>query len=205
MNETSGAGALGSERSVAALRGDSRRSLPRPTVPEDIILTRPNGSLTARQIFELMRDEDARSWRADLADWSPTCMVLSRAWVFKGNLMNRRSDFAKVARRLETVMRDADRLSIWHPAKTWFLLRDRTRYLPCSATPRLRVLHELGSLERIRLRPQQGWLFARALLYGRVIDPHSRNFGRGRDRERLYYVDDEIYRPGAFLGFSSPR
>lgn len=150
----------------------------------------PNGALTAVAIFELM--SRAEDWRPVSDPRTPMAFALAPGWVFKSNLSYRRLDRDRVAREVVRMIGVTATVGIWHPAKTWFLLCDRRRYLACSATPRLLLPMEAGWRRWISLG-QQRRLMSRAAACGVRLDWKPYNFGYEAGSWRLYYLDDEVY------------
>lgn len=174
-----------------AHRRRSRR-LGRPKTPDCITFVEPNGALSAMEIWSVMsRSED---WFPNMHPRSPMALAIGRDWVFKANLTKRSLDRRQAESELLRMIRLTIQLGIWHPAKTWFLLHDRRRYVPCNATPVLPLIEELGWLARYRARMQMRAMEAIVRRAGLKLDLRDDNFGLDRTNQRLYYLDDEVYR-----------
>lgn len=167
----------------------SRRLRP-PVSPDAVIVPEPNGALDAHAVFELM--SGAEDWRPNPDPRTPMAIALGHGWVFKSQLLRRRRQRLPVERDVVRMIRLTASLRIWHPAKTWFLMRDRGRYLVCSATPRLRLPSEVR-LRFLRVARLRHRLVERARRAGYRLDWKADNFGFAPASWRLYYLDDEVY------------
>jgi hypothetical protein len=174
----------------AAPRWRSSRRLGKPESPGCVTVLAPNGALTAEEIFALMIE--AEDWRPVSDLRTPMAFALARDWVFKSDLSRRRLACDRVALDVLHNVEVAAKVGIWHPAKTWFLVRVRRRYLVCSATPRLHILPRVG-LRRLLGVAQRRRLIAKAAACGLRLDNRRSNFGYSLDSWRLYYLDDEVY------------
>jgi hypothetical protein len=155
-----------------------------------VTVLEPNGALTAPDVFALM--SQASDWQPTADPRTPMAFAMAPGWVFKSDLSRRHLDRERVTREVRRHMALTAQVRIWHPAKTWFLVRIRRRYLACSATPLLRVLG-VPDLRWLLLRPERRRLAARAATYGLRLDNRRGNFGVEPWSWRLYYLDDELY------------
>ena len=168
----------------------SRRLRP-PVSPDAIVVPANNGRLAAADIFALMAD--AEPWQPQPAPRTPMAFARTGEWVFKSNLTWRDADPERAHGRAVQMVELNAGLRIWHPDKTWFVLRDRRRYLVCNATPTL-VLP--AGLRRVQSFWQMRRLSRAAAAQGFRLDVRTYNFGFDRRWWRLYYLDDEVYRLG---------
>jgi hypothetical protein len=158
-----------------------------------VTIVEPHGALSPHDIWSLMAASE--DWFPSSMDpRTPMALAITGDWVLKANLARRRCNPALAALHVMWMTRLTMRLGVWHPAKTWFLLADRRRYVPCSATPRLRILSELGWLARRPARIRAAALAVRAARAGVHLDFSNGNFGAEPCGSRVYYVDDEVYR-----------
>jgi hypothetical protein len=155
-----------------------------------VTVLEPNGALTARDIFSLM--SRASDWRPTDDPRTPMAFAMAPGWVFKSDLSRRHLDRERVAREVRRHMALTAQVRIWHPAKTWFLVRIRRRYLACSVTPWLRV-SRAPDVRWLLVLPQRRRLAARAAACGLRLDHQRGNFGFEPWSWRLYYLDDELY------------
>jgi hypothetical protein len=170
--------------------GRPSRRLGRPVDVDRIIVTEPNGSLSPEQIYSLFTR--ATDWRPTADPRTPVALAVSDGWVFKSRLTKRSFDRGAVEEEVRRMIWLSTELRVWHPAKTWFVLHDRRRYLPCSATPLLvqasrapfrRILGLCGIVKMLR----------EVASFGLRLDPMPWNYGFSGSSLRLYYLDDEVY------------
>jgi hypothetical protein len=166
------------------------RRLGKPESPGCVTVLEANGALPAEEIFTLMIE--AHDWRPVTDLRTPMAFALAGNWVFKSDLSRRCLARDRVALEVARNVELAAKVGIWHPAKTWFLVRVRRRYLVCSATPRLHILPRVG-LRPLFAVAQRRRLIARAAACGLRLDNRRSNFGYDPDSWRLYYLDDEVY------------
>jgi hypothetical protein len=170
--------------------GRPSRRLGRPVDVDKIIVSEPNGSLSPQQIFSLF--SKAQDWYPTADVRTPVALAVSDGWVFKSRLTTRSSDLGKAEQEVQRMIRLSADLRVWHPAKTWFVLHDRRRYLPCSATP---LLVQASRAPFRRLFGLFG--ITRKLMHaaslGLRLDPMPWNYGFSGTSVRLYYLDDEVY------------
>jgi hypothetical protein len=167
----------------------SRRLRP-PADPACITVPLANGALSAGQIFTII--STAADWRPADHPRTPMAFALAPGWVFKSNLSWRERNRARAIERVMQMIELTAKLGVWHPARTWFLLHDRRRYVPCNATPLLMPPPQAG-VRRLLSWFEQQHLIVRAAAYGVRLDHQPYNFGCDRDTRRLYYLDDEVY------------
>jgi hypothetical protein len=168
----------------------SRRLRP-PAGPDAIVIPTGNGRLSATDIFALMTD--AEPWQPQPGARTPMVFARTAEWVFKSNLTWRGTEGEAVRQRTVQMIELTAALRIWHPDKTWFMLRDRRRYLVCNATPRL-VLPKRAGLRYALSFWEMRRLSKAAAAQGFRLDIRMYNFGFDRRWWRLYYLDDEVYR-----------
>lgn len=154
------------------------------------MVTAPNGALTSQDIFALMAQSS--DWRPALDPRTPMAFALAPGWVFKSDLSRRHRDAGRVSREVARMIELTANVGVWHPSKTWFLLRLRRRHLVCSATPLL-VVPRMTGVRRLIAQLQKRRLTARAAACGLRLDDRRSNFGFEPGRWRLYYLDDEVY------------
>jgi hypothetical protein len=166
------------------------RRLGHPETPGCVTVVEPNGALTPPEIFALMTQ--STDWRPAPDPRTPMAFAIAPGWVFKSDLSRRRLDRERVVRDVSRMIDLTAKVGVWHPAKTWFLLRLRRRHLVCSATPLLIIPPKIG-VRRLLARLQKRGIVARAAACGLRLDERRRNFGYDPGNWRLYYLDDEVY------------
>jgi hypothetical protein len=174
-------------RETLGHRPSRRLRLPRDAAA--IMVPHPNGALTADQIFPLF--SAARDWRPAPDPRTPMAFATTPGWVFKSNLAWRYADAARAIAVASRMIDACARLGIWHPAKTWFVLNDRRRFVAVSATPRL-VLPSDAGVRRLYGGRQQLRQISHAAERGWRLDVRPCNFGFDAHDWRLYYLDDEV-------------
>ncbi len=178
-------------RQAVARRPHARRLRP-PRDASDVLVVRlaqGRTALDAGRITALLRE--ASVFYPEPSTRTPMAFALTRRWVLKANLRRRSRDAERAFQEAGAAAALHARLGLWHPAKTWFVLRERGRFLPGNATPRLHLLSEMplrALFEWQRLR-----LVWRAAQAGYRLDARGVNFGRAPGSLSLYYLDDEIY------------
>src|SRR5262249_26781888 len=178
-------------RSRIDARSRPSRHLRPPAARDCIVVPEEAGGLSADAIFALM--SQAADWRPVPDPRTPMAFARAPGWVFKSNLAWRRQHREWVWHMVKRMASITALVGVWHPAKTWFLLCDRRRYLVCNATPVLLLPSEAGLLRRLLHWPQQRRLVAKAAEHGFRLDHRVRNFGFDPGGWQLYYVDDEVY------------
>ncbi len=176
---------------------------PRPGSEDDLIALEGVQPPSRRVLFALLRAPDAEEWRdkvgvagAREGSGKPTTRLLaSGEWVFKTDASLAEDEPDGLRERAAAAAAQARRVPLWHPDKTWIVLRAGGRFHLVSACPRLEVLRALPTFEaRVGA---WGRMLAFALRasreHGAGLDIHPSNFGT-RDGA-LYYLDDELYPP----------
>ncbi|WP_317931171.1 metallophosphoesterase family protein [Halioxenophilus sp. WMMB6] len=124
-----------------------------------------------------------------------------------------RSDFVfrpvDVERKARAARAQEFSVGVYHPAKTWFYLRDDEALVIGSVTPKLQPLHL--AFERLLSGPESDlvsllrqWFrlyFSVATGHKKRLDEGLSNFGLDRNG-RLYYLDDDLYAWDDFTAFS---
>ena len=175
---------------IERLKRRPSRRLGQPESPDCVIVVEPNGALTTDAIFALMRQ--ARDWRPAPDPRTPMAFSIAPGWIFKSDLTRRGLDAVPVANHVKQMIELTAKVGVWHPSKTWFLLRVRRRYLACCATPEL-VLPPIIGPVRLLARFQKRRLKKQANAWGLRLDDRMYNFGYEPGSWRLYYLDDEVY------------
>lgn len=162
-----------------------------------MILGPPDGhALSEPDLYRLLVSPEAREEWVHLTDHHHSIRFLvSAGWVFKTRPPDVIAELDPARQRAAELREHTARLRVWHPAKTWFLLRQPDGIWLCNATPLLTPLPDvLRMLTRLRWRRQWLRLHGRAASCGWVLDPKPMNFGHDA-QGRLYYLDDEVYTP----------
>ncbi|MBX3232610.1 MAG: metallophosphoesterase family protein [Labilithrix sp.] len=176
---------------------------PRPRSPADVELLGAPGELDAEAVFLLLTARDAREWqhkvgvagRVDGSAKPTTRLLASHGLVLKTNLALLAPSSAELRERLFACRQRGARAGVWHPSKRWALLRTAEGWLPLSVCRELRTLRTLDAIDE-RL---WSWneMIALALeaerRSGLGLDLNPANFALEDGRERLYYLDDELY------------
>jgi diadenosine tetraphosphatase ApaH/serine/threonine PP2A family protein phosphatase len=176
---------------------------PRPTSVDDLEHLEPSGDFDAAEIFALLVSPDALEWphkvgvaaKSEGSGKSSTRLLASGGRVFKTNLAEvEPSRDVLRARVLATRARGA-RARVWHPSKTWALLRTSEGWAPLTCCRALRTLRSFEPLSR-RLA---GWTrmielaFDAGRISGLGLDLNPANFAVEPQVDALYYLDDELY------------
>jgi hypothetical protein len=183
---------------------------PRPQSQSDIMMFHPNNGFSPPRILKLLSSASAEEWqdKVDLAQ-SPTRLLASQGWVLKTSTERKSKDADVVQAQVSRFIDLADLLQVWHPEKTWFVLRAAGYYWPCSLTPQIETLpdildaaqQERQIVKRLwlyrqywKLRRRSLFLVARSLLrHGLYISMERENFAHTQKGRRIYYLDDEVY------------
>lgn len=177
---------------------------PRPEKIEDIHIIGKVVPLTREELFALLHDTQARELKEKVgvvsrggSAKSTTRLLESQDWFFKSDTTHQTDDFDALHKQLETTKQIAKRTGIWHPHKTWFIMKAQGKWWPMTGCPTLHMLRQITDEDALL----QGWTqminFAiqcsRTHQYG--IDINPSNFGYDVAREEMYYVDEELYPP----------
>ncbi len=184
---------------------------PRPDTPSDVILVAKPGEILSSDeearlrgwLYSLLCASDALEWRDKVGVLSPlegsgkhsTRLLLSDGWVFKTDISQRWPSLPSVYSRSRQMHHLANRLSLWHPDKRWFVLKMPDNTLLMSVCPQMQTLRAASSWgERTYAWGEMlGWSFEIAQRSQISLDMNPSNFAFDGSRRRLYYLDDEYY------------
>lgn len=179
---------------------------PHPKTPADLVIPGPGEGLFHAELMALLGNSQQEQWRhktgvvgaQEGSAKHNLRLVLSGGWVLKTHADGLFTTEAEAIGEVCKAMALATRLGVWHPRKTWFVVRTDAAWWACTATPRLTILRELPSWpEKV-----DGWcamlhLALRIILAENVLlDINPSNFGYDGAGDRLYYIDEETYTPG---------
>ena len=178
---------------------------PRPDASEAIHVLTQEGMISSGRIFELLTSPHSREWRERVGVRSPgdgsakrsARLLLTGDQVIKTDTHLQYPDREAAAASVQPRLELAERLALWHPQKTWFLMCSEARWWVLSVCPRLKTLRQF----RDRERKMRAWLdMLRFTLkfsqHHRVgLDLNPSNFGLEQEANDLFYLDDETYMP----------
>ncbi len=164
------------------------------------------------RIFSLLASDAGHEWGHKVAATSSTRLLASGGWVFKTNCLYCSEQLESVRACLHKALAVTSALRLWHPAKTWFVLRAQGCHWLCNATPRLTTIEELLGIDEgqyfdgfnilLYLKSRQALLAWGRMMRLRMqtlvsrhlmLDMWPSNFGFEQSQNALYYVDDEVY------------
>lgn len=101
-------------------------------------------------------------------------------------------------------LNDERQYELYVPSKTWFLLHIDGKHVIANITPLLRPLHQLACDENFLsvLQDMLDNYFRIAANFDKLLDGGLSNFALDAN-DRLYYLDDDIYRWDKFTAFCS--
>jgi len=176
---------------------------PRPTSAADIELLSPSPEWTAEAVLALLTDPGGTEWRHKVGVAGPiegsakptTRLLAVRGWVCKLQLDHACASAAD-AREATIASRDRGwRTGMWHPDKSWLIMRVGDTWYPFTLCRELVTLRQLPTFEaRSRM-----WTSMLQLsidvhrTHGLGLDLNPANFATERRGTQLYYLDDELY------------
>lgn len=191
---------------------------PRPVTPSDVTVIHRPGAFSSLDLFSLLVDNSSEEWDHKVGPDSSTRLLFSQGKVIKTDCTRASGCPAEARAIVADSIRLTRSLGIWHPAKTWFLLHAQGHYWPCNITP---LLESVADSLDIDAQQDQGLIkiqffmklwskpasWRNWLTWHRVItfclkiairhklfmDTSPSNFGCESGRNRLFYLDDELY------------
>ncbi len=167
---------------------------------------RPLPSEAIDELLSQQRQELGRE--GDFIGKSTTCMFVDKEHVLK--LLQRTAfDDSRVALRwVELRLRKERGMGLYHPSRTWFIVRIDGRWFTGNITQRLRTFHAMFENPSIDPDEAIAWItqvchkyLAYAAHHDGRLDEGLSNFGL--DGEELYYLDDDLFEWDHFHAFSA--
>jgi len=174
---------------------------PRPACTDDLEIL--EGSWTRTALRDLLVDPAGQEWRhkvgvvgrADGSAKPTTRLLATRGWVCKTRVDQRYNSATDARAALEAVRAAGLHAGIWHPGKTWAVMRVDDAWYPLTVCPELLTLRRLLTFAA----RSTAWIemIQDALDVQRMhhigLDLNPANFAREGAGSPLFYLDDELY------------